>query len=461
MNPIPREHISIRFPRTNVTKEMVLKMAEEYNVQFIDFQFADLRGSFKAITIPIHKLEEGLDHGVWFDGSSVGFTTIFESDMSLRADLNTFAVLPWTLGQSDVTARLICDVYTPEGVPYEGCPRNILKRQIEEAKKMGFDFKVGPELEYFVFKRDAEGNPMPIPQDDGGYFDQNKAESLALRRHMSLALDMMGIDVERMHHEVSRGQNEVNFRYGDALLCADNALTFKFVLKALAEQEGLHVSFMPKPMFGVNGSGMHVHQSLFSLEDGKNKFYDPDGLYGLSMLAQNFIAGQFRHIRAMNAIMNPTVNSYKRLVVGYEAPVNVAWGQRNRSALIRIPRINPVQAEKASRIELRCPDPSCNPYLAFAVMLAAGLDGIRNNLPAPAPLEENIWELKPDDMEDRGITTVAGSLKEAIDAFAADELVWGVLGAETSKKFYKSALADWKDYRLRVTPWEIEKYLGY
>lgn len=453
------ERLALRSSRAEVTKEAVLKMAEDYKVQFVDFQFVDLKGVLKAITIPVHKLEEGIDHGVWFDGSSIGFTTIFESDMSLHPDLNTFAVLPWTLDGPDVTARLICDIFTPDGNPYEGCPRNILKRQLTEATKMGFDFKVGPELEFFIFKRDEKGNPIPVPQDNAGYFDQYNDQALELRRHMSFALDMMGIEVERMHHEVAFGQSEINFRYGDAVTCADNALTFKLVLKSIAQKMNLHVSFMPKPIFGVNGSGMHVHQSIFSLLDGKNKFYDPAGVCGLSSLAENFIAGQLKHIRAMNAILNPTVNSYKRLVVGYEAPVNVAWGQRNRSALIRVPRINPSQAEKATRFELRCPDPSCNPYLAFAVMLSAGLQGVKNDLKAPKPMEENIWKLSPEDMKLRGITSVANNLKDALDALAGDEVIWNALGDETAQKFHAMKLAEWESYRTYVSPWELEKYL--
>ncbi len=454
------EHMYSRYPRTNVDKKAIMDMVEEYNVQFVDFQFTDLDGVLKAITLPIHKIGDAIDHDVWFDGSSIkGFTTITESDMVLRPDLNTFAILPWTLAEEDVTARLICDVYMPDGTPYEGDPRQILKRQLEEAKKLGLNFNVGPELEFFLFKTDEAGKATVIPHDSAGYFDQTTDDALQIRRHMAFDLDMMGIEVERMHHEVAEGQHEINFRYADALRTADNAISMKLTLKAKAKELGLHCSFMPKPIFGVNGSGMHVHESLESITDGTNKFYDEAGTYGLSALAQSFIAGQLLHIRAMNAVMNPTVNSYKRLVVGYEAPVNAAWGQRNRSALIRIPRLTPATAATATRIELRCPDPSCNPYLAFAVMLAAGLDGIKQGLSAPAPVEQNIWDLTPKQMKKMGIKTVAGNLKEALDELEKDEVIRSALGEDTFQKFYDAKLAEWEEYRSNVSAWETAKYL--
>ncbi len=450
-----------RFPRSNVSKQMILDLVKEHGVRFVDFQFTDMDGVLKAVTAPAHKLEEALDHDMWFDGSSIsGFTSITESDMILRPDLNTFVVLPWTLEEEDVTARLICDVYLPDGTPYVGDPRNILKRQMEEARKLGFEFNTGPELEFFLFQLDEEGNPRPLPHDGAGYFDQYTDLALDIRRHMAFDLDKMGIEVERMHHEVAPGQHEINFRYADALRSADNAVSLKLTLKAMASRLGLHASFMPKPLFGVNGSGMHVHQSLTSIKDGTNVFYDPAGTYGLSALAQSFIAGQLEHIRAMNAVMNPTVNSYKRLVVGYEAPVNAAWGQRNRSALIRVPRISPAVAAKASRFELRCPDPSANPYLAFAVMLAAGLDGIKKGLRAPAPVEENIWELTPEQMNERGIKTVASNLKEAIEELAQDQVIRGALGAETFAKYYDAKSKEWESYRISVSQWETDRYLN-
>ncbi len=454
------EHMYDKFPRTGVTKQMVLDMAKEYNVQFVDFQFTDMDGVLKAVTAPVHKLEELIDHDMWFDGSSIsGFTMITESDMILRPDLNTFAVLPWTMDGEDVTARLICDVHMPDGTPYDGCPRQILKRQLAEAAKLGYNFNVGPELEFFLFKKDADGNPIMDTHDQAGYFDQYTDLGLQLRRHMAFALDVMGIEIERMHHEVAPGQHEINFRYADALRTADNAISLKLTLKALASKLGLHCTFMPKPIFGVNGSGMHVHQSLTHIKDGTNAFYDKSGTYGLSTTAQSYIAGVLEHIRAMNAVMNPTVNSYKRLVVGYEAPVNAAWAQRNRSALIRIPRISPGVAAKATRFELRCPDPSSNPYLAFSVMLAAGLDGIKRGLVAPSPVEDNIWELTPKEMKRKGIKTVAANLKEALDELAKDEVIKGALGADTFVKFYEAKVEEWESYRTSVSKWETDRYM--
>lgn len=436
-----------------------MEMVQEFAVQFVDMQFTDIFGVLKAVTIPVHKLEDAMDHNVWFDGSSIdGFTRITESDMYLKPDLNTFAVLPWTLDGEDVTARLICDVYMPDGTPFEGDPRGVLKRQMAEAEKLGLTFNTGPELEFFLFKTDENGKVTEL-HDGAGYFDQSTDLGLRIRRHMAFALDMMGIEVEALHHEVAEGQHEINFKYANAVTTADNAMTFKLALKAVAQRMGLHVTFMPKPFFGKNGSGMHVHQSLASLEDGSNKFYEESGTYGLSSLAQSYIAGQIHHIKAMNALMNPTVNSYKRLVVGYEAPVNAAWGQRNRSALVRVPRISPALAPKATRIELRCPDPSSNPYLAFAVMLAAGLDGIKKGMVAPAPVEENIWQLSPEEMEAKGIHTVASDLGEAMEALKNDEVIRAVLGEDMFKKYYAAKTEEFEAFRTSVSQWELDRYI--
>lgn len=457
---VPREHMHSKFPRTNVTKEMVLALAKEYGVQFVDFQFTDMHGVLKAITQPVHKLEDAIDNDVWFDGSSIaGFTSIIESDMILRPDLNTFTILPWTIDQADCTARLICDVMLPDGTPYMGCPRNILKRQLEEAKKLGLMFNVGPELEFHLFRTDEDGKPVLVPHDEGGYLDQVFDDALGVRRDMAFALDTMGMEIERMHHECGDGQNEINFRFGNALRSADNVASFKFTLKTVAKNLGLHVTFMPKPIFGAPGNGMHVNESLASITDGSNKFYDKDGVCGLSAMAQSFAAGQIQHIRALNAVMNPTVNSYKRLVIGHEAPVNAAWGPRNRTALIRIPRLSPAIAEKASRLEIRCPDPSCNPYLAFAVLLAAGLDGIKKGLKAQAPMDQNIWDLTPLEMKTMGIGTVAGNLKEALVALHEDEVLRDALGEETFQKFYAAKSAEWEEYRTNVSSWETDRYL--
>ncbi len=455
-----REHLYAKYPRANANKAMILELAKEFAVQFVDMQFTDIFGTLKAVTIPVHKLEDGIDNNVWFDGSSIaGFTEIFESDMYLKPDLNTFAVLPWTLDGEDVTARLICDVHTADGTPYMNDPRNVLRRQLEEAKALGLGLNTGPELEFFLFNTDEYGR-VTQEHDAAGYFDQHNDLGLGIRRHMSFALDHMGIEVEALHHEVAEGQHEIDFKYGDALTTADNALSFKMALKAVAKRLGLHATFMPKPFFGRNGSGMHVHQSLYSLEDGKNKFYAADGLYGLSDLAQSYLAGQLHHIRALNAIINPTVNSYKRLVVGYEAPVNVAWGKQNRSALIRIPRLTPAIAHKAARFELRCPDPASNPYLAFAVMLAAGLDGVKKKMKAPAPIEENIWELTPAEMAAKGITTVAPSLYEALEALKENSVIRGALGEDLFHKYYNAKMEEWNEYRMHVSNWETERYIA-
>lgn len=449
-----------QYPRVGATKENIMELCAQHAVEFVDMQFTDMFGVLKAVTIPVHKLEDAIDHNVWFDGSSIdGFTRIMEADMYLQPDLNTFAVLPWTKDGEDVTARLICDVFLPNGEPFEGCPRYILKKQLARAEKLGFKFNTGPELEFFLFTRDENGDAEPYAHDRAGYFDQTTDLALRIRRHMAFDLEEMGIEVEALHHEVAPGQHEINFKYDNALTTADNAQSLKLTLKAVAQRMGLHVTFMAKPFFGENGSGMHVHQSLASLENGANKFYEKGGTYDLSGLAQSFIAGQFAHIKAMNAIMNPTVNSYKRLVVGYEAPVNIAWGQQNRSALVRVPRLTPAQAERGARIELRCADPSTNPYLAFAVMLAAGLDGIEKGLKAPAPIEENIWELTPAEMKQHGIETVAGSLGEAIAYLEKDEVIKAALGQHTSELYVEAKKREYEEFRINVTDWELDRYM--
>jgi glutamine synthetase len=442
-----------------MTKQDVLKLAEEQNVQFVNCQFTDIIGTLKAVTIPVWKLEDAIDQNVWFDGSSIeGFTRIHESDMFLKLDLDTFAVIPWTKGATSGTrARIICDVYMPDGTPFEGDPRGILKRQLERAKQMGYVFNVGPELEFFLFKRNAEGKLAPLPHDEAGYFDQTTDMASEIRQEMTFALQAFGIDVEALHHEVAVGQHEIDFRYCDALAGADASVTLRFALKSIAAQHGLHATFMPKPIAGINGSGMHVHQSLFTT-DGKNMMFDKDGIYSLSEFALSFIAGQMHHIKALNAIINPTVNSYKRLVVGYEAPVNVAWGQKNRSVLIRVPRYTPGR-EKAVRVEIRCPDPAANPYLAFAALLAAGLDGVEKKMTPPAPVEDDIFEMTPEEVRERGIGAVAENIKEAIDELAANDVVRGAIGEFTFKKFYEAKLQEWDSYRIAVSQWELDRYM--
>ena len=443
---------------TAMTKEEVLRLATEQNVQFVNLQFTDIVGTLKAVTIPVWKLEEAIDNNVWFDGSSIeGFTRVHESDMFLKPDLNTFAVIPWTVGAtSGARARIICDVFSPDGQPFEGDPRFILKRQIERAKSLGYQFNVGPELEFFLFKKE-NGKLVAQPHDEAGYFDQTSDAAAEIRQEMALALQAFGIDVEALHHEVAIGQHEIGFKYCDALAGADAAVTLKYALKSVAAKHDLHATFMPKPIAGINGSGMHVHQSLFTT-DGRNSMFDRDGQYSLSETAQQFIAGQMAHIKALNAIINPTVNSYKRLVVGYEAPVNVAWGQKNRSVLIRVPRYTPGR-EKAVRVEIRCPDPAANPYLAFAVLLAAGLDGIEKKMQAPPAVEDDLFDMTPQEIGERGIGSVAANLKEALEALKSDEVVRGAIGEFTFEKFYEAKISEWNKYRISVSQWELDNYL--
>jgi glutamine synthetase len=432
-----------------MTKQQVLALAKVQKVEFINVLFTDILGVMKGITIPVSKLPDAIDQNVWFDGSSVeGFARISESDMYLKLDLDTFKVIPWSKNTRAVTALIIADVFMPEGTPFVGDPRGILKRQIARAEKAGYQFNTGPELEFFLFKKG----------DSAGYFDQATDLGTEIRKEMTFALHELGIDVEALHHEVAIGQHEIDFKYDGALRCADIVMMMKYTLKSIAMQYDLHCTFMPKPIAGINGSGMHVHQSLFSKDGKKNLMHDAKGEYQLSDIAKHYIAGQLKHIKAMNAILNPTINSYKRLVVGYEAPVYVAWGQRNRSALIRIPRIT-AGREKAVRVELRCPDPTANPYLAFAVMLAAGLDGIEKKMKAPAPVEENIFEFTDETAAARGITTVAKSLMDALDELQKDTVIKEALGDFCVDKFVEAKTAEWDSYRMAVSQWELDRYL--
>lgn len=444
------------FAKQHLSKKEVMERAKKEGVQFINLQFCDFWGILKAVTIPIHKLEEALDHNIWFDGSSIeGFTRIFESDMFLKPDMNTFAVLPWTKGMGDVTARMICDVYLSNGEPFEGDPRFILKQQLKKAEKLGYSFNTGPELEFFLFRKE-NGKLMPLPHDQAGYFDQTMDLAMDIRKDMSFALDHMGVEVEALHHEVAVGQHEIDFKYSSALQTADNTMTLKMVLKAVANLHGLHATFMPKPIGGINGSGMHVHQSLF--KGDKNIFFDEKDEYHLSEIAKSYIAGQLKHIRSMNAILNPIVNSYKRLVVGYEAPVYIAWAARNRSALIRIPRATEGN-HNATRCELRCPDPSCNPYLAFAVMLAAGLDGIEKKMTPPGPVEENIYHLSDKDIVKKSIGSVCGDLPTALKEMGKSSLMRSVLGEHVFKTIYEAGMQAWDEYRMSISQYELDRYL--
>lgn len=440
------------------TKQEIFKIVEERGVEFIDFQFVDMLGHLKALTVPVSKLKDSLQYNVWFDGSSIiGFTSIFESDMCLVPDLGTFAVIPWTEEEGYVHARFICDVCTPDGEPFEGCPRYILKKQLKRAGDMGYTYNMGPELEFFLMKENEFGEGKEV-HDQGGYFDPIEDKAGYIRDEMVEYLEAFGMEMEALHPEVASGQHEINFKYAEALTAADNATTYKYTVKKVAQMHGLHATFMPKPVAGENGSGMHCNQSLF--KGSENAFYDKDGQYGLSTTATSFIAGLMKHIKALNAIINPTINSYKRLVPGYEAPVYVAWAKTNRSALIRIPRISPGM-EKATRVELRCPDPSANPYLTFAAMLAAGLDGVAQGLQPVAPVEANIFAFDEKELKKHKITTLATSLGDAVEHLKKDAVIKDVLGVHTFGKYVETKTKEILQYNINVTKWELDEYMGY
>src|ERR671932_238908 len=447
-------------------KERAFKQAEDAGVRFVSLQFTDIMGVVKNVHIPFHKFNDAVEHGLWFDGSSIeGFSRIHESDMFLDPDLETFGVIPWERDENP-TAKVICDVYTPDGEPFPGDPRGVLRRQLRKAEEMGFRYMTGPELEFFMLRRSANGTESPngglhvetLPHDQAGYFDLTTDEASNVRREMVEALEQLGIVVEASHHEVAVGQHEIDFKYDDAMRTADNAVTFRTTLKAIAQQHGLYATFMPKPFHGINGNGMHTHQSLWSPNGKTNLFYDAADEYQLSATARSFMAGLLAHARGMIAILAPLVNSYKRLVPGYEAPVYISWARINRSALIRIPQASRGRPE-ATRLELRCPDPSCNPYLAFAAMLAAGLDGIQGNLELARPVEENLYHFDDTMIRKQGVQTLPGSLEEALDEFANDDVIQTALGAHVCEWFLEAKRAEWNEYRTRVTPWEIERYL--
>lgn len=436
------------------TNKEVLKLVEENDVKFIRLQFTDVFGILKNVAITSKQLPRVLEEGCMFDGSSIdGFVRIEESDMLLKPDADTFEVFPWRPQQGKV-ARLICDVYTTDGEPYEGCPRYVLRRVLDEAAKMGYTMNVGPECEFFLFHTDAEGKPTTITQDEGGYFDLapiDKGEDA--RRDICLMLEEMGFEIEASHHEVAEGQHEIDFKYKDALATADSIMTFKIVVKSIAARHGLYATFMPKPIFGINGSGMHVNQSL-STKDG-NAFYDKNGELELSSIAYNYIAGIMEHARSIAAVTNPIINSYKRLVPGYEAPCYIAWSAKNRSPLIRIP----ASRGSGTRVELRNPDPAANPYLAIALMLASGLDGIKRGLTPPPPVNRNIYEMTNAEMENLGISSLPGNIYEALQLFKADSLVKQTLGDHIFNMYYEFKNREWDDYRVTVHPWEINQYL--
>ncbi|HHW02328.1 MAG TPA: type I glutamate--ammonia ligase [Thermoanaerobacterales bacterium] len=438
------------------TKSDILQKAQELDVKFIRLQFTDILGIIKNVTITVDQLEDALDGKIMFDGSSIeGFTRIQESDMYLRPDYDTFAILPWR-PRKGAEARLMCDIYDSNNEPFEGCPRGILKKVVEEARQMGYELHAGPEPEFFLFQTDEEGNPTVKTNDKGSYFDLSPVDlGENARRDIVLALQEMGFEVETSHHEVAPGQHEIDFKYTRAIRTADNIVTFKFVTKAIAAEHGLYATFMPKPIFGENGSGMHVHLSLF--KDGVNVFYDEkDKETGLSQLAKYFIGGILHHARGFTAITNPTINSYKRLVPGYEAPVYISWSGKNRSALVRVPAAR----GNASRIELRSPDPSANPYLALAVILKAGLDGIKNKMDPGPQTFNNIYDMTPVERLEAGIEMLPGSLKEALDCLSQDEVIKEALGPHVYEHFVKAKLIEWDIYRIQVHKWELDQYLG-
>ena len=435
--------------------EEVLDRIEEENVKFVRLQFTDITGTVKNVSIPAKQVEKAFEEGIWFDGSSIeGFVRIQESDMRLEPDPSTFAVLPWRSNSNYASARLICDVVNTDGTPFKGGPRQVLRRVLERAENLGYTVSIGPEPEFFLFKKDEDGNATTIPHDRGGYFDlAPKDLATDVRRDIILTLEEMGFEVEASHHEVAEGQHEINFKYDDALHAADNIATFRAVVRAVAEQNGLHATFMPKPIAEINGSGMHSHISLFDA-DG-NAFAEPDDEFNLSAVAYQFMGGILEHAKAFTAITNPTINSYKRLVPGYEAPVYIAWSDVNRSALIRVPDA----AGASSRFEIRSPDPSCNPYLALAAIIGAGLDGIENDLHPGDPVREDIYEFDDAKRAEYGIETLPPTLEKAVDALEADEVVTDALGEHVVEKFVQASRADYADYRTHVSSWETEKYL--
>ena len=434
----------------------VLEQVKKDNIKFITLQFTDLLGVIKELIIPVEQLEDASRNGVWFDGSSVeGFARIQESDLFLKPDMATYAVVPW-LTENGKTARLICDIYRSDGKPFEGDPRFILKQAGSQAAKEGFEYNVGPEPEFYLFRADDENRTSPI--DYGSYFDLSSHEGYKAIKKIIEALENFGIKVETSHHEVGLGQYEIDFHYGPCLDIADKVVTLKYTAKKIAQMHNLHATFMPKPIMDAAGSGMHIHQSLFDTKTKANAFYEEGGKYNLSKVAYSFIAGQIKHINSMCAILCPTVNSYKRLVSGYEAPVYITWAAMNRSALLRIPKWFRAKSE-AARIELRCPDPACNPYLAFAVMLKAGLDGIKNNLQPPEPVEENIYTLDDESLVKKNIGVLPTSLWEALDELKKDKLMEEVLGAHLFERYIDVKTKEWDEFKKQVTTWEIDTYL--
>ncbi len=432
----------------------MLKTAKEHDVKFIRLWFTDILGFLKSFAITVEELEGALEEGMGFDGSSIeGFCRIDESDMMALPDPETFQLLPWRPKDHHTVARMFCDVMRPEGTPFEGDPRYVLKQNLKRAAELGYTFYVGPELEYFYFRDKYSTEPL----DEGGYFDMTPLDlATDLRRDTVLTLEAMGIGIEYSHHEVAASQHEIDMRYTDALTMADSVMTYRLVVKQIALDRGVHATFMPKPVFGINGSGMHTHQSLF--KDGHNAFFDPNGQYNLSDTARSYIAGLLKHAPEFTSITNQLINSYKRLVPGYEAPVYLSWARRNRADLIRVPGYKPGK-ETATRVELRSPDPACNPYLAFSVMLAAGLEGIEKGYECPEPVEENVYVMGLEERTRRGIGTLPSTLFEAIQLTQQSELVRKALGDHVFNAFIQNKLIEWDDYKTQVTEFELKRYL--
>jgi glutamine synthetase len=437
------------------SKEDIIRIVEEENVKFIRLQFSDVFGMLKNVAVTASQIEKVVNNQIMIDGSSIeGFVRIDESDQYLRPDLDTFTIMPWRPMNGKV-ARLLCSVYNPDGTPFVGDPRNILQRAVDKAAAEGYTFNVGPECEFFLFETDEKGRPTVIPQDEAGYFDLSPMDhGESVRRDVCLALEAMGFEIEASHHEVAQGQHEVDFKYADALTAADRIETLKLTVKTYAAKNGLHATFMPKPIQGINGSGMHINMSLF--KDGKNAFYDPEDPRGLSKTAYSFIAGLMEHVPGMAAVLNPLVNSYKRLVPGYEAPCYVAWSASNRSALIRIPSAR----GNSTRVELRNPDPSCNPYLALAVCLEAGLDGVRRGLTPPEEVKANIFAMTAKERKEAGIASLPENLGAAIASMEQDPLVMEALGDHTAGAYLTGKQQEWDAYRTSVSQWELERYLA-
>lgn len=445
----------MRLDGKQFTKAEIKSLIKEYNIRFIKLQFVDINGQVKNMSVPSQQIDKVLNNEIMLDGSSIkGFRSIETSDMFFHPDINSFQILPWRNKEGINAARLICDIYNADGTPFEGCPRCNLKRVMETAEKMGFSMNVGPEAEFFLFSKDKEGNVTTDTQDSAGYYDVGP-EDLGedVRSDIVLTLQEMGFDIEASHHEVADGQHEIDFRYADILTAADNVTTFRVAVKAVAAQHHLHATFMPKPIFGINGSGMHCNISLF--KDGKNAFFDEKAEYQLSETAKYAVGGILKHVKSITAITNPVVNSYKRLVPGYEAPVYLAWSLANRSALVRVPAKRGI----STRVELRSPDPSCNPYLAFAAILEAALDGIRNKIDPPAPVESNIYKLTTKERKKQRIDSLPGSLYEALEQMDKSLVARAALGDHIFSEFMTAKKKEWDSFRTYVSQWELDKYL--